>query len=74
MGATTSRARSSLTFVVVGAGPTGVEMAGQISGLANRTLRHDFRAINPRDAKVILLDAGPAVLPSFGPRFHRPRR
>jgi len=56
-----------LTFVVVGAGPTGVEMAGQIAELAQRTLRHDFRAINPADAKVILLDAGPAVLPSFGP-------
>jgi len=58
-----------LTFVVVGAGPTGVEMAGQIAELAQRTLRHDFRAINPADAKVILLDAGPAVLPSFGPEL-----
>ena len=68
--ATTSAERDRLlTFVVVGAGPTGVEMAGQISELANRTLRHDFRAINPRDAKVILLDAGPAVLPSFGPEL-----
>ncbi|MBK8730645.1 MAG: NAD(P)/FAD-dependent oxidoreductase [Tetrasphaera sp.] len=55
-----------LTFVVVGAGPTGVEMAGQIAELAQRTLKNDFRVINPRDAKVILLDAGPAVLPSFG--------
>ena len=55
-----------LTFVVVGAGPTGVEMAGQIAELANRTLRRDFRRIDPRDARIVMLDAGPAVLPSFG--------
>ncbi|MGA9746568.1 MAG: NAD(P)/FAD-dependent oxidoreductase [Nocardioides sp.] len=55
-----------LTFVVVGAGPTGVEMAGQIAELANRTLRRDFRRINTREARVILLDAAPQVLPPFG--------
>ena len=55
-----------LTFVVVGAGPTGVELAGQISELAQRTLRRDFRAIDTSSARVILVDAGPAVLPSFG--------
>ncbi len=55
-----------LTFVVVGAGPTGVEMAGQIAELAHRTLRRDFRAINTRTARVILLDAAPQVLPPFG--------
>ena len=55
-----------LTFVVVGAGPTGVEMAGQIAELANRTLKHDFRFINTRHARVILLDAAPQVLPPFG--------
>ena len=58
--------RRLLTFVVVGAGPTGVEMAGQIAELSQRTLKHDFRQINPAEARVILLDAGPAVLPSFG--------
>jgi NADH dehydrogenase len=58
-----------MTFVVVGAGPTGVEMAGQIAELAHRTLRHDFRRINPRDARIILLDAAPAVLPPFGPKL-----
>ncbi len=58
-----------LTFVVVGAGPTGVEMAGQIKELAQRTLKNDFRVINPRDAKVILIDAGPTVLPSFGEKL-----
>ena len=55
-----------LTFVVVGAGPTGVEMAGQIAELAHRTLRHDFRNINTREARVILLDAASQVLPPFG--------
>ena len=55
-----------LTFVVVGAGPTGVEMAGQISELAHRTLRRDFRRIDTTKARVILLDAAPAVLGTFG--------
>ncbi|MDK3257914.1 NAD(P)/FAD-dependent oxidoreductase [Blastococcus capsensis] len=58
-----------LTFVVVGAGPTGVEMAGQIAELARRTLRRDFRNINPTGARIILLDAAPAVLPSFGEKL-----
>jgi NADH dehydrogenase len=58
-----------LTFVVVGAGPTGVEMAGQIAELAHRTLRHDFRHINPKNARIILLDAAPQVLPSFGEKL-----
>src|SRR5690242_15565346 len=58
-----------LTFVVVGAGPTGVEMAGQIAELAHRTLRHDFRHINPKDARIVLLDAAPKVLPSFGEKL-----
>lgn len=58
-----------LTFVVVGAGPTGVEMAGQISELAHRTLRRDFRRIDTTKAKVILLDAAPAVLGHFGDKL-----
>ncbi len=58
-----------MTFVVVGAGPTGVEMAGQIAELAHRTLRHEFRRIDPRQARVILLDAAPSVLGSFGDRL-----
>ncbi len=58
-----------LTFVVVGAGPTGVEMAGQIAELAHRTLRKDFRRINTRDARIILLDAAPQVLPPFGAKL-----
>src|SRR6201995_762262 len=55
-----------LTFVVVGAGPTGLESPGQISELAHRTLHRDFRRINTREARVILLDAAPQVLPPFG--------
>ena len=58
-----------LTFVVVGAGPTGVEIAGQISELAHRTLRRDFRRIDTTKAKIILLDAAPAVLPTFGDKL-----
>ena len=58
-----------LTFVVVGAGPTGVEMAGQISELAHRTLRRDFRRIDTTKAKIILLDAAPAVLGMFGEKL-----
>jgi NADH:ubiquinone reductase (H+-translocating) len=55
-----------LTFVVVGAGPTGVEMAGQIAELSRRTLKKDFRAINPREARVVLVDGAVEILPSFG--------
>lgn len=58
-----------LTFVVVGAGPTGVEMAGQIAELAHRTLRRDFRAINTRSARVVLVDAASQVLPPFGAKL-----
>src|SRR6476661_5436924 len=58
-----------LTFVVVGAGATGVEMAGQIAELAHRTLRRDFRAINTRHARVILVDAAGQVLPPFGQKL-----
>lgn len=55
-----------LTFVVVGAGPTGVEMAGQIAELSRQTLPREFRKIDTRKARVILVDAGPAVLATFG--------
>ena len=58
--------RRLLTFVIVGAGPTGVEMAGQVAELAQHTLRNSFRRIDPASARVILLDAAPAVLPPFG--------
>ena len=63
------RRRKLMTFTVVGAGPTGVEMAGQIAELANETLKGTFRHIDPTDARVILLDAATAVLPPFGPKL-----
>jgi NADH dehydrogenase len=59
--------QAALTFVVIGAGPTGVEMAGAISELAKRTLVDDFRRIRTGHARIILLDAAPRVLPSFTP-------
>ncbi len=58
-----------LTFVVIGAGPTGVEMAGQIAELAQKTLPRDFRHINTRKARVILVDAASQVLPPFGEKL-----
>jgi NADH dehydrogenase len=57
--------KAALTFVVIGAGPTGVEMAGAISELAKRTLDKDFRNIQGREARIVLLDAAPKVLPMF---------
>ena len=57
--------KAALTFVVIGAGPTGVEMAGSISELAKRTMGRDFRAIQREHARVVLLDAAPKVLPMF---------
>src|ERR1700733_3786968 len=63
------RRKKLLTFVVVGAGPTGVEMAGQIQELADQTLKGSFRHIDPTEAHVILLDAAPAVLPPMGEKL-----
>ncbi|AIU15380.1 NADH dehydrogenase [Mycolicibacterium smegmatis] len=63
-----------LTFTVVGAGPTGVEMAGQIAELADQTLRGSFRHIDPTEARVILLDAAPAVLPPMGEKLGKKAR
>jgi len=66
--------RRLLTFVVVGAGPTGVEMAGQIAELSRRTLAKDFRRINTRHARVLLVDAANQVLPPFGAKLGRATR
>ncbi|MGH0031761.1 MAG: NAD(P)/FAD-dependent oxidoreductase, partial [Myxococcota bacterium] len=57
--------RALLTFVVVGGGPTGVELAGALGEMSRFTLTRDFRAIDPGLARVILLEAGPRILPSF---------
>jgi NADH dehydrogenase len=54
-----------LTFVIVGAGPTGVELAGALGEIAHNTLKHDFRSINPADAKILLVDGGPRILPTY---------
>ena len=54
-----------LTFVIVGAGPTGVELAGALGEIAHHTLLHDFRTIQPRDATILLVDGSPRVLTNF---------
>jgi NADH:ubiquinone reductase (H+-translocating) len=60
-----------MTFVVIGAGPTGVEMAGQIAELSHRALGHNFRSIDPRRARVLLLDGGQQLLASFPESLQR---
>jgi NADH:ubiquinone reductase (H+-translocating) len=54
-----------LTFVIIGGGPTGVEMAGAIAEVARQTLARDFRRIDPRTARIMLIEAGPRLLPTF---------
>ena len=63
------RVRAWLTFVIVGAGPTGVELAGTICELARETLRGNFRRINPAEAEVILIESTDRVLPGFDPKL-----
>src|SRR3954467_4721103 len=65
------RRREWLTFVVVGAGPTGVEMAGQIAELARDTLRHGFSTTDPRTARILLVEAADRVLTTFPPSLSR---
>ena len=60
-----SRHRDLLTFILVGAGPTGVEMAGALAILVRSTLRSDFRRIDPASARIVLVDMAPRVLPPF---------
>ncbi len=66
--------RRLLTFAVVGGGPTGVEMAGAIAELARVALRHDFRNIDPREARVVLIEGGPRVLATFPPKLSQAAR
>jgi NADH dehydrogenase len=61
--------KALLTFVLVGAGPTGVEMAGAIGGLAHKTLVSDFRHINPKEARIVLVEALPRILLAFDERL-----
>jgi len=62
---TEEEARNWLTFVIVGAGATGMELAGALAEIANQTLKHDFRRINPRNARIILMEGGGRVLTAF---------
>ena len=59
--------RAWLTFVIVGAGPTGVELAGALGEIANEMLCRDFRSIDSKQAEILLLEGGPRVLPSYPP-------
>ncbi len=61
--------RACLTFVLIGGGPTGVELAGALGEIANDTLRHDFRSINPAQAQILLLEGGDRILPAFPPQL-----
>jgi NADH dehydrogenase len=63
--ASEEEARTWLTFVIVGAGATGMELAGALAEIATETLKHDFRRINPTEARILLIEGGPRVLPAF---------
>jgi NADH:ubiquinone reductase (H+-translocating) len=63
--------RRLLTFVIVGGGPTGVELAGALAEIARHSLRQDFRAIHPESARIILLEGSPSVLGTFPERLRR---
>lgn len=60
-----------LTFVVIGAGPTGVELVGQVAELAHAVLPRDYRSVNTREARIVLLEGAPAVLPPFDAKLQR---
>jgi NADH dehydrogenase len=62
---TEEEARAWLTFVIVGAGATGMELAGALAEIANETLKNDFRRINPQEARILLMEGGPRVLSAF---------
>jgi NADH:ubiquinone reductase (H+-translocating) len=61
--------RAWLTFVIVGSGPTGVELTGMVAEIAKETLKDDFRSINPQESEIILVDAADRVLPAFPPEL-----
>jgi NADH dehydrogenase len=60
-----ARRRELLTFVLIGGGPTGVELAGALAEIARHTLREEFDNIDPESSRIILIEAGPSILPSF---------
>ena len=69
----TPTARAELTFVVVGAGPTGVEIAGQIAELARDTLHHYFKRIDPGEARILLVETSDRILTRSRRRYRRRR-
>lgn len=64
-----ARQRTLLTFVLVGAGPTGVELAGALAEISRQSLARDFRRFDPGSARIVLIEAGPAVLSAFPPHL-----
>ncbi len=69
-----ARRRAWMTFVIVGGGPTGTELAGALSEIARQTLIHDFRSIDPSDARVILVQGNDRLLPAFPPSLSQKAR
>ncbi len=65
------RRRALLTFLIVGGGPTGVELAGALSEIANDVLRESFRSFSPEDSRILILDSGPRILSNFSERLSR---
>ncbi len=61
------RPESMLSFVIVGGGPTGVELAGTLAEIANQVLRNEFRSIDPKRTRILLLEGGPRILPTYAP-------
>jgi NADH dehydrogenase len=69
-----AKVRDWLTFVIVGGGPTGVELAGALGEIANDTLRGDFRRINPSEARIILVEGADRILPTYPPKLSEAAR
>ncbi|MFN7977722.1 MAG: NAD(P)/FAD-dependent oxidoreductase [Vicinamibacterales bacterium] len=69
-----ARQRELLTFVVIGGGPTGVEMAGAIAEIARQALKDEFDAMTPETSRVLLLEGGPSILPTYVPRLRAAAR
>ncbi|MGB9073029.1 MAG: NAD(P)/FAD-dependent oxidoreductase [Terriglobales bacterium] len=69
--AASGEGETALNFVVVGAGPTGVELAGTLAEIARHVLEHEFRVIHPRRARILLLEGGPRVLPAYSEQLSR---
>ncbi len=64
-----ARQRFLLTFVLIGGGPTGVELAGALAEIARQALKLEFDAVDPASARILLIEAGPSILPAFPERL-----